>query len=139
MKRSHLLSLLLLCACDPVDETDADAGARADAGRDTSVPLDGALPFDAPLAMPDAAIPEGVPMFVATGKFGRITTSCDDGRTWSFNRSDDDGGSCVGIDCDHHAGSATGLTWGGGYFFAPSLTALRWLAQDKEAAAAQPM
>lgn len=28
---------------------------------------------------------------------------------------------------------------GGGYFFAPSLTALRWLAQDKETAAAQPM
>lgn len=28
---------------------------------------------------------------------------------------------------------------GGGYFLAPSLTALRWLAQEKEAAAAQPV
>jgi hypothetical protein len=25
---------------------------------------------------------------------------------------------CVGIDCDHHPGSSTGLTYGGGYFFA---------------------
>src|SRR5690606_17175706 len=66
----------------------------------------------------DAGEPEGVPMFVAIGKFGRITTSCDDGRSWTFNRSDNDSGSCVGIDCDHHAGSSTGLTFGGGHFFA---------------------
>jgi len=45
-------------------------------------------------------------------------TSCDDGQTWVFNRSDDDSGSCVGVDCDHHPGSSTGLTFGNGYFFA---------------------
>jgi hypothetical protein len=57
-------------------------------------------------------------MFVAAGKFGRVTTSCDDGRTWAFNRSDDDGASCAGIDCDHHRGSATGLAFGNGDVYA---------------------
>jgi len=117
MKRLPLL-LVLLIACDPTMEEDADGG-RSDAGRrDGGAPIDGALIDDAAVAMPDAAIPDGVPMFVATGKFGRVTTSCDDGRTWSFNRSDDDGASCEGIDCDHHPGSATGITYGDGYFFA---------------------
>jgi hypothetical protein len=118
MKRLPLL-LALVMACDPATGDDAGTdAARADGGRsDGGAPIDGAID-DAPIAMPDAAIPDGVPMFVATGKFGRITTSCDDGRTWGFNRSDDESGSCVGIDCDHHAGSATGLTYGGGYFFA---------------------
>jgi hypothetical protein len=64
------------------------------------------------------APPDGVPMFVAIGKIGRATMSCDDGQSWLVDTSDDDGASCVGIDCDHHAGSSTGLTWGGGFFFA---------------------
>jgi hypothetical protein len=68
---------------------------------------------------PDLAtsFPAGVPTFFAIGKYARITTSCDDGRSWTFNRSDDDNASCVGIDCDHHPGSATGVTWGDGYFY----------------------
>lgn len=64
------------------------------------------------------SFPSGVPTFFAIGKFGRITSSCDDGQSWGFNRSDDDNASCVGIDCDHHPGSSTGVTWGDGTFYA---------------------
>src|SRR5689334_19330211 len=41
---------------------------------------------------PDLAtpFPAGVPTFFAIGKYARITTSCDDGQSWPFNRSDDD-------------------------------------------------
>ncbi|MCB9596012.1 MAG: exo-alpha-sialidase [Sandaracinaceae bacterium] len=111
-------SLLLAMACDEAPGEDDAGGASPDAGdspRDaaTPPPRDGAVPLD------DAGPPpEGVPTLVAIGKFGRITTSCDGGRTWPHDFSDDDSASCEGIDCDHHRGSATGLTWGGGYFWA---------------------
>ncbi|MBP6836629.1 MAG: exo-alpha-sialidase [Kofleriaceae bacterium] len=85
----------------------ADGGMTGDGG--------GSGGGDAPRADAD---PGGVPMVVAIGKIGRITRSCDGGQTWTFNRSDDDGASCVGIDCDHHAGSSTGLTAGDGTIYA---------------------
>lgn len=116
MRARALILGLLLCACDgaapPGDggATPADAGGRDGAtppGRDGAIPLDDAGPT-----------PEGVPTLVAIGKLGRIATSCDGGRTWPHDFSDDDAASCVGIDCDHHRGSSTGLTWGGGYFWA---------------------
>ena len=111
------IRLMIAAVLDGARERDAGQGhdgASSDVGpRPDAPPVDGAS-MD-----PDAAPPSGgVPMFVAIGKFGRITTSCDDGRTWGFNRSDDDSASCVGIDCDHHPGSSTGLTYGDSWFFA---------------------
>jgi len=122
MQRTWIYAALLLAAgglvsCDDAWTDDdggtppaADASVSQDAstpGGDSSVPIDDAGPT-----------PEGVPTLVAIGKFGRITTSCDGGRTWPHDRSDDDSASCDGIDCDHHRGSATGLVWGGGWFYA---------------------
>lgn len=115
-------ALLALPGCPSTEETN-DTGTT-DAGRAdtpaTDSPASDVPGLDAPReGDPDAPPPpDGVPMFVATGKYARITTSCDDGMTWSFDRSDDDAASCVGIDCDHHPGSATGVTFGGGWFFA---------------------
>ncbi|MEM7135675.1 MAG: hypothetical protein AAF500_03800 [Myxococcota bacterium] len=64
--------------------------------------------------------PQGsIPMFVAQGHAGRTVVSCDDGRSWVGNRSNDDSLRCFDpYDCDHDAGAARGITWGDGWFFA---------------------
>ncbi|MBV1859610.1 MAG: hypothetical protein KUG77_14445 [Nannocystaceae bacterium] len=64
--------------------------------------------------------PEGtVPAFVALGHMGRTMVSCDDGRTWVANQSLDEDTRCFEpTDCDHHEGSATGITFGDGVFVA---------------------
>jgi hypothetical protein len=63
-----------------------------------------------------------VPLFVAQGAVGRTTISCDDGKSWVANRSDDDALRCYSNgsepDCDHGPTAARGLTSGGGWFFA---------------------
>jgi hypothetical protein len=106
------------------DETSTSGAGGAGEGAGTSGP-NGPTTTGGPTTTTSSttsggggAPPEGVPMFVAIGKFGRITMSCDDGQSWLVDSSDDDGASCVGIDCDHHPGSSTGLTHGGGYFIA---------------------
>jgi hypothetical protein len=44
--------------------------------------------------------PKTVPIFVALGYQGRTTVSCDDGKTWIANRSDDDAVECFNpTDC----------------------------------------
>jgi len=66
-----------------------------------------------------------VPVFLAQGHYGRTTISCDDGRTWIQDKSEDDGVRCfeAGLDCDHDAFAGRGiahgeqtfvLTWGWG-------------------------
>jgi hypothetical protein len=65
--------------------------------------------------------PEKIPLFVAQGHAGRTTVSCDDGKTWVANRSDDDAFTCFvspETDCDHHTGAGRGITYGNGYFVA---------------------
>ena len=64
--------------------------------------------------------PDGrVPAFVAQGHMGRTMISCDDGLTWTADQSLDDAVRCFEpLDCDHHEGSATGLTYGDGLFVA---------------------
>jgi hypothetical protein len=109
--------LLTACSGEPQGPGEVDGG-----GSDPSVDLarqqtDGDM-AGSPGADMTQVFPSGVPTFFAIGKFARITSSCDDAQTWSFNQSDNDGASCVGIDCDHHPGSATGVTVGDGYFFA---------------------
>lgn len=107
------------------DDDAGPLGAR-DAGSTEAGPApdaagpgpDAPLHLDAAEELPDAATPRGAAVFVAIGKIGRITVSTDDGLTWPIDRSDDPSASCVGIDCDHHAGSSTGLTFGGGDVYA---------------------
>lgn len=63
--------------------------------------------------------PTGVPMFVAQGHMGRTIVSCDDGRSWVGDRSNDDDVRCFdGLDCDHDPGAGRGIAWGHGYFVA---------------------
>src|SRR5690348_12150685 len=122
--------MLLGVACDDrgssEDETSTAGAGGSGEGAGTSGPggpggttaTSGPTTSSSMTTGTGGSAPEGVPMFVAIGKFGRVTMSCDDGQSWLVNESDDDGASCVGIDCDHHPGSSTGLTHGGGYFFA---------------------
>lgn len=64
------------------------------------------------------AHPGLVPMFVAQGHVGRTMISCDLGKSWVENRSDDDSVVCFanGFDCDHGPGAANGVAWGNGWF-----------------------
>jgi hypothetical protein len=66
-----------------------------------------------------------VPVFIAQGHYGRTTISCDDGRTWIHDQSQDDAVRCFedDLDCDHDAFAGRGiahgeqtfvLTWGWG-------------------------
>ena len=60
-------------------------------------------------------------MFIAQGHAGRTIISCDDGRTWVEEQSDQAGVYCApdgANDCDHGPGAARGITWGDGWFFA---------------------
>lgn len=60
----------------------------------------------------------GVPVFLAQGHYGRTTISCDDGKTWIQDRSQDDGVRCFeeNVDCDHNAYAGRGVAWGDGVF-----------------------
>ncbi len=77
---------------------DSDEGSSA-SGEETGPP---------PLA--DVAV------FLAQGHYGRTTISCDDGKTWVQDRSEDDAARCFtgDLDCDHHAFAARGIAWGDG-------------------------
>lgn len=63
----------------------------------------------------------GVGLFVAQGDMGRISVSCDDGRSWVMDESEDDSVRCYGdsnFDCNHTAGAARGIAFGDGAFVA---------------------
>jgi hypothetical protein len=63
--------------------------------------------------------PDLLPVFVAQGHMGRITISCDDGKSWVLNHSLDDSVKCFDpLDCDHNAGAGRGLAYGDGQFIA---------------------
>ncbi len=57
-----------------------------------------------------------VAVFLAQGHYGRTTISCDDGKTWVQDRSEDDAARCFtgDLDCDHNAFAARGIAWGDG-------------------------
>lgn len=68
-----------------------------------------------------AGTPQGkVPVFVAQGHMGRTTISCDDGRTWIADHSDDDNARCFtgNLDCDHAGNAGRGLAFGDDAFIA---------------------
>lgn len=124
-------SLLGLLACEgSVSSTDPDAGrdARASSAEDApgtdapSATIDAVASED-----PDAFVEGRVGVFVAQGYAGRVSVSCDDGRTWQFDREDaltDEMGMPLpevercfeGVDCDHHPGRAKGIVFHHGWF-----------------------
>ncbi len=64
-------------------------------------------------------------VFMASGKLGRTVISCDGGRSWIRDQSDDDSLRCwaastdpKSVECDHDPRSNTGLSADGGWFFA---------------------
>ena len=70
-----------------------------------------------------AGAPSGlVPAFMALGHLGRTTVSCDDGRTWIRDRSQDETSECWGDnnepDCDHSEYAGRGLVYAMGGFVA---------------------
>ncbi|MBL8682237.1 MAG: hypothetical protein JNK05_23925 [Myxococcales bacterium] len=147
MRLGSLLSLVALAcsACSPPPAPQEDAAPRdvvgadtiterdseADASigpdvtvveRDVAAMSDSATVVDAAsdVVVVDAPRDTRVPVFVAQGHMGRITVSCDDGRTWVGNRSSNDAARCFtgGLDCDHNATAGRGLAYGNGYFVA---------------------
>jgi hypothetical protein len=108
------------------DVLDSATGA-IDGGADSRVdPIDGAPMDSTPgsdttVTASDATdASDGlVPVFVAQGYMGRTIVSCDDGKTWVADASDDDAVRCFatgGPDCDHNGGRAMGLAYGHGTF-----------------------
>ncbi len=62
-----------------------------------------------------------VSIFVAQGHKGRLTISCDDGKTWINDHSDNPSARCFATatdDCDHDPAAARGLGYGNGYVVA---------------------
>jgi hypothetical protein len=62
-------------------------------------------------------------IFLAQGHLGRTIMSCDVGKTWINDRSDNQAGRCWVngdpnyVECDHNPGSAAGLDYGDGWFY----------------------
>ncbi len=104
--------------------TDSPQGATDAGGPGTADETSGdAGGSEAPAAI-EPVQPEGtVPMFVAVGHAGRTVLSCDDGRSWVADRSDDVGRRCFdeaagSFDCDHSSDAGTGIAYGNGWFVA---------------------
>jgi hypothetical protein len=136
--RPPVLILVLVaagCSGGNSENTAIDAAASADSGRsdngaqsssdssvDPSADASSASDTGADADVIDSAVvvPSGRPLFVAQGHQGRTTVSCDDGRTWVADQSDDPNARCFqnGLDCDHQAVTAKGLAFGDGWFFA---------------------
>ena len=68
--------------------------------------------------------PTTVPIFIAQGKLGRTTISCDDGKTWVADRSENETARCwdtnaaENIECDHNSWSSVGMVAADGKFLA---------------------
>jgi len=109
-------------AGQPVTQT-PDASVLIDAGtHDAGQPVvDAGVFIDA--GTPDAGSGR-VPIFIGHGKLGRTMVSCDDGRTWIANTSENQTARCwdtsaaQNIECDHNPWSSVGMLAAGGYFFA---------------------
>lgn len=108
-------------ACSDDGGISDGAPDASDAATSDATAPDASADATSDRAAPDASVPGGdVSLFVAQGHGGRTLLSCDRGRSWVADRSDDDSIRCFrdGFDCDHHPGAAKGITYGRGYFFA---------------------
>ncbi len=70
------------------------------------------------------ARPTHVPIFIAQGKLGRTTVSCDDGHTWIADKAENSTARCwddtasENIECDHHSWSSVGMVKADGWVLA---------------------
>lgn len=137
MHRRRLLGLSLTTSLLGVLACEGSLGTDDAAVRDTRTPsadTPGATAHDAwsdedapSMEGPDAHVEGRVGVFVAQGYAGRVSVSCDDGRTWQHDREDaltDEMGMPLpevercfdGVDCDHHPGRAKGIVFHHGWF-----------------------
>jgi photosystem II stability/assembly factor-like uncharacterized protein len=78
-------------------------------------------------AAPEVAVDTAPPkrtVFMAQGHVGRTIMSCDDGKTWIRDHSDNDATRCWGpaddpntLECDHQPTAGHGVDYGDGWFF----------------------
>jgi hypothetical protein len=110
--------VLSTIGCGGGDIADAPIASDEDTGtiavEETSAPItDSGVVADTQVPPPVETGPATVGVFVAQGHMGRTTISCDDGRTWIKNKSDDDSIRCFeGVDCDHTEGAGRGIDIG---------------------------
>lgn len=120
------------CSSQAADEKAPTAEGAGEAGVTSNATPDAAtesVVVDAAFDALDAR-PTRVPMFIAQGKLGRTTVSCDDGKTWIADKSENSTARCwddmagENIECDHHSWSSVGMvdadgvvlaTYGWGY------------------------
>lgn len=122
-----LLGFVVDVGCSAEEAASATDGPAADGGSTTAQVEAGPAQAPPPEAGPpaDATPPRTrVPVFVAQGKLGRTTISCDDGRTWIADHSQFPDARCFdsespnNMECDHNAWSASGLVTSGDFFLA---------------------
>jgi len=116
--RSSWLGFFVLAACSASESDGAAPSASASRDAPSAEAPATATGTDTP---PGAVAPAKttVAMFVAIGHEGRTTISCDDGKTWVANRSDDDTVRCFeGLDCDHDGRAGRGVAFAQGTFVA---------------------
>jgi photosystem II stability/assembly factor-like uncharacterized protein len=105
---------------DPTTGPDGTTSTTADPTTPTGDPGTTQDPATTDGSSDDTGPPpvETASVFIAQGHYGRTTISCDDGKTWIQNRSEDDGVRCFedGLDCDHNAFAGRGIAWGDGTF-----------------------
>jgi hypothetical protein len=129
MMKAILLVALAGCGSAEISGSADETGAvETDTGTpivetDTGTPVvenDSGTVMDSSADAPGDAPPsDKLGVFIAQGHVGRTMMSCDDGRTWIKNRSDDDSIRCFeGVDCDHTEGAGRGIAYGGGVFVA---------------------
>jgi photosystem II stability/assembly factor-like uncharacterized protein len=121
------LSLPLGCsegtidAAPSLDDVGSDAPAAESALDDTGT---ASIDSGADAALDVPSTPAKRTVFMAQGHVGRTIMSCDDGKSWIRDVSDDDATRCWGpagepttLECDHQPTAGHGITFGDGYFF----------------------
>lgn len=117
--------LVLIAACGPVPSTNPVGGGAPGGGAEGGGDVVSASGGSAGGGAAGGSVAGGgevdaglVGVFVAIGHVTRSTVSCDEGRTWVANRSDNDGIRCFtstpdggNPDCDHRYGSGRGIAW----------------------------
>ncbi|MBN8617228.1 MAG: hypothetical protein J0L92_42000 [Deltaproteobacteria bacterium] len=125
-----LSSALALAACEgtmttSMPTTMGDAGPAADASlrvdAEYVIEVDGGpiASGDAGTRLDAAASPALHGVFVAVGYVGRSTISCDDGRSWTASRSEDESLRCWepnDVDCDHQHQPSKAVVFDGARF-----------------------
>ena len=115
------LSLLTFQNCAQNFQAAQKANQIASSNGSTDVP-EVQPPTTPPTTPPPAA--GRVNAFMATGHVGRTVFSCDDGRTWIHDRSDNNSTRCWVdgdpnyVECDHTVNAGRGVDAGDGWFFA---------------------